>query len=160
MIRIITLNVGWGTGRSSAWIAGSNFSPEWHWRGYWICQAWTLWHSNKVHKEVSQGRAQSAVLIPTCLQHGEICCTYWTNSMRGEADWSGPERLCCHGALVRTPRRLYSGLASTTVLVEAMEHIIILWYSLNVAKIFFFSTHYALNSSKALWFKTGIVLFL
>lgn len=49
-IRILTLNAGWGAGRSSAWIAPSNFCLEQLWRGYWICQAWTLWQGNKVHK--------------------------------------------------------------------------------------------------------------
>lgn len=81
-IRIITLNAGWGAGRFfSVQIAWSNFSPEWRRRGYWICQAWTLWHRNELHK-VSWGWAQFAALIPICLQHGEICTTYWTNNKR------------------------------------------------------------------------------
>lgn len=89
-------------GRSPARIAWSNFSSERQWRGYWICQAWTLWHGNEVHK-VSQGWAQFAVLIPICLQHREICTTYWTNNKRREGkrgDWWG---LAFHGASVRKP---------------------------------------------------------
>lgn len=89
-------------GRSPARIAWSNFSSERRWRGYWICQAWTLWHGNEVHK-VSQGWAQFAVLIPICLQHREICTTYWTNNKRREGkrgDWWG---LAFHGASVRKP---------------------------------------------------------
>lgn len=84
-IRIITLNAGWGAGRFSARIARSNFSPERRWRGYWICQAWTLWHRNELHK-VSRGWAQFAALIPIRLQHGEICTTYWTNNKRREGE--------------------------------------------------------------------------
>lgn len=80
-IRIITLNAGWGVGRFSPWIARSNFSSEQRWRGYWICQIWTLWHCNKLHK-VSWGWAQFAM----SLQHGEICTTYWTNNKEGEKE--------------------------------------------------------------------------
>lgn len=102
-IRIITLNAGWGAGRFSARIARSNFSPERRWRGYWICQAWTLWHRNELHK-VSWGWAQFAALIPIRLQHGEICTTYWTNNKSGERGEKPPVRPCFDGAWVRTPR--------------------------------------------------------
>lgn len=75
--------MGWGAGRFSVHIARSDFSPEWRGTSYWICQAWTLWQRNELHK-VSWGWAQFAVLILICLQHWEICTTYWTNNEREE----------------------------------------------------------------------------
>lgn len=88
-IRIITLNVGWGAGRFSVHIARSDFSPEWRGTGYWICQAWTLWQRNELHK-VSWGWAQFAALILICLQHWEICTTHWTNNIREESGEKPP----------------------------------------------------------------------
>lgn len=89
-IRIITLNVGWGAGRFSVHIARSDFSPEWRGTGYWICQAWTLWQRNELHK-VSWGWVQFAALILICLQHWEICTTYWTNNKGEESGEKPPE---------------------------------------------------------------------
>lgn len=81
--------MGWGAGRFSVHIARSDFSPEWRRTGYWICQAWTLWQRNELHK-VSWGWAQFAALILICLQHWEICTTYWTNNKRGESGEKPP----------------------------------------------------------------------
>lgn len=101
-IRIITLNVGWGAGRFSVHIARSDFSPEWRGTGYWICQAWTLWQRNELHK-VSWGWAQFAALILICLQHWEICTTYWTNNKREESGEKLPvwPRLFCWCLILR-----------------------------------------------------------
>lgn len=141
-IRIITLNAGWGAGRFLVRIAWSNFSPEWRWRGYWICQAWTLWHHNELHK-VSWGWPQFAALIPLRLQHEEICSTYWTNNKRRET----VQRRLVHTFFLfslvpqsESPEGhggLSKGLVPYTVPADAMRCIIVLGCGLDVAEIFF-----------------------
>lgn len=152
-IRIITLNAGWGAGRFSAQIARSNFSPERRWRGYWICQAWTLWHRNELHK-VSWGWAQFAALIPICLQHGEICTTYWTNNKRRErgerGDWWGLVLMAPQSEGPEGHAGSSWGLVPYTVPVDAMKCVIILWCCLDVAKTLFFPAYRALTAPKGL----------